>query len=533
VPIPARTDDTLFLVFLLDPYASHGLKPSAERYLGWKPAEQDAVRDWLVAHKIVRKGSANWGAHISKAPPELVAPYAIGDVERTYALFAHCLPLVDAAGMRPAYEREVALLPMLIENEALGVPLARGRLLADLAIYERHLRTAEKRIHALIGHSFNVDSGDELADAIEDLGIELPRTAKGNRRTARDAIESALPDGKLKGWLLYHSALTQALSHFLRPWAEMAEYDGCVHVHWNQVKGGSARRNAGGAKTGRMSSEPNLQNLTTGEKRAAQLARLRGLLGRDAPPLPEIRDYIEAPRGYTLFGRDYNQQEFRILAHAEDGALAEGYRRDPTTDAHTFVQQMILDVTGRSIDRKRVKNVNFGKVYGAGAAALAAQMGCTVEEAWEIRRAHSRAMPSIEELSRAMSDAGRRGDFIRTIGGRRYFAEPARLVGTGHVDFDGEEETEMRSFEYRLLNYYVQGSAADQTKQAMVDWYSVIKGTSTRFLVQVHDELIGMCPTKDVGKQTTILDACMRDALPLDVPVLTDGVKGKTWAKMK
>lgn len=44
-----RLHDTLVLAFMVDPYApSLSLKPQAERHLGMKPEERDAVRDWLI-----------------------------------------------------------------------------------------------------------------------------------------------------------------------------------------------------------------------------------------------------------------------------------------------------------------------------------------------------------------------------------------------------------------------------------------------------------------------------------------------------
>jgi DNA polymerase I-like protein with 3'-5' exonuclease and polymerase domains len=82
-----RVNDTMLQAFLLDPFGELSLKPLAEKYLAEPPVERDAVRDWLVAHGICRANDKSWGAHIAKAPGDIVGPYAIGDVRKTMNLF--------------------------------------------------------------------------------------------------------------------------------------------------------------------------------------------------------------------------------------------------------------------------------------------------------------------------------------------------------------------------------------------------------------------------------------------------------------
>tara|TARA_R110000824_G_scaffold39030_3_gene118548 strand:- start:440 stop:955 length:516 start_codon:yes stop_codon:yes gene_type:complete len=82
-----RVHDTMYLLFLADPYAfSLGLKPSAERYLDEPPDEQNALHDWILSN-VPGATKKNAGAYISLAPEELVRPYAIGDVVRTKGLY--------------------------------------------------------------------------------------------------------------------------------------------------------------------------------------------------------------------------------------------------------------------------------------------------------------------------------------------------------------------------------------------------------------------------------------------------------------
>jgi DNA polymerase I-like protein with 3'-5' exonuclease and polymerase domains len=84
-----RVEDTMLLAFLLDPFGELSLKPLAEKHLGEAPTERDAVRDWLVSHGVCRSNDKSWGAHIGKAPGDLVGAYAIGDVRKTLNLFTY------------------------------------------------------------------------------------------------------------------------------------------------------------------------------------------------------------------------------------------------------------------------------------------------------------------------------------------------------------------------------------------------------------------------------------------------------------
>lgn len=91
-----RTHDTMLMAFLDNPHGELSLKPLAEQHLGEPPTERDAVRDWLAARG---HGGKNWGAFISKAPGSLVAPYAIGDVERTAKLYEFYKSKLNKRGM--------------------------------------------------------------------------------------------------------------------------------------------------------------------------------------------------------------------------------------------------------------------------------------------------------------------------------------------------------------------------------------------------------------------------------------------------
>jgi DNA polymerase I len=502
---PTRFHDTQYLVFLHDPYAfSFGLKQSAERILGTTPDEQDELKAWIVAN-VPGATKSNFGAHISKAPGELVGRYACGDVDRTYALFQHLYPKIEAQGMLEAYQREQLLAPILSESSRQGVRVDVERLAADVELYQAAKRDAEGRIFQVLGE-FNIDSDQDLADRLESAGqvtdwvytAPTKRHPSGQRSTSRKNLR--VKDPSLMHLLAYRGVLTTCLGTFAEPWLAAGPR---LHPQWNQVRGD--RGGTSGARTGRMScTEPNLQNIPNDFE---NLVVPEGL-----PPPMQMRAYLLPEEGHVWCKRDFSAQEMRILAHYSEGGLYNAFHADPTTDPHTATRQVIQRAVGIDLDRKKAKGLNFSKIYGQGKAATAATLGVSLEEVVKFVAAYDAAMPEVPKLSRDIKQRGRSGDFIRTWGGRVYYSEP-------HPE---------RDLSYKLLNYLCQGSAADQTKQAIVDWYAA-KPSGNTLIAAVHDEVNISVPADSVAEGMRILREQM-DADRFDVPFRSEGFVGANWA---
>ena len=118
-----------------------------------------------------------------------------------------------------------------------------------------------------------------------------------------------------------------------------------------------------------------------------------------------------------------------------------------------------------------------------------------------------------------MQHRGRTNQPMRTWGGRVYYAEPSKMV-------DGLP----RDYSYKLVNYLIQGSSADITKQAMIDYHER-KGES-RLLLNVHDELIITAPKAAWKTEMAVLRTAM-NGIPLDAPLLSNGEVGYRWYGME
>lgn len=524
-----RIHDTLFLLFLHDPHAiSLSLKPAADRLLGMPPEERDAVKDWVMDHiPEAKKKPSTWGKYICKAPGKLVGAYADGDVVRTKALFELLYADIVERSMLAAYNRELQLMPILLRNETEGIRADLEALTTDRAAYQKSLETADawlrKRLKA---PELNIDSNAELADVLDREGIvtEWVTTKTGKRSTSKANMTTDMfNDAKVASVLGYRGRLSTCLTTFFDAWIGMAENGGGrIFTNWNQVRQSHGNDAFAGARTGRMSCNPNFMNIPkdfeSKDDGYVHPKFLKGLL-----ELPLMRKYIlpdKYGRAEGVFGhRDYNQQELRVLGHFEDGDLRDRYNLDPRMDIHTFVQALILEITGHEFPRSAVKTVNFGKVYGMGVGKLAVKIRSTVEDARRLVEAHRKALPGLKALEKGIKATVKAGEPIRTWGGREYFVEEPREING-----------RMQTFEYKLLNYLIQGSAADCTKEAIIRYDAVRE--QSRFLVTVHDEINISAPVKAIKREMQLLREAMQ-SVEFDVPMLSDGKTGSRWGDLK
>jgi len=334
--------------------------------------------------------------------------------------------------------------------------------------------------------------------------------------TGRDSVskknlsEGLFTDPQVYRALGYRNRLQSVLANSMRPWLDHARNnEGYIHTEWNQVR--STDMGAGkGTRTGRLSCS-RFQNISKAWEGFVYPT------GLDLPGLPLVRRYLLPDRGDKFIHRDYNQQEFRILAHFENEALLAAYQKDPRIDYHIKMKELIHAVAGLNLERRQVKTLNFGINYGMGVGKLAAGLGVDVETARTLRDAQKRAVPGVARLDRELKRRGKAGEPIRTWGGRLYYCEKPKLI-------DGR----MRSFEYKLLDYLIQGSGADGIKEAIIRYHQHPKKAG-RFLVTVHDEI--NVSARSVYESKVLAEAM--ESIEFDVPMLTDGKVGPNWGEIK
>ena len=519
LPVPKRYHDTLILAFIFNPYEELlGLKPLADKYLDMPPDEQDALKAWIIKN-ISGVKENKWGEYISKAPGKLVGKYAVGDVVRTHKLYKWLAPLIRDMGAWGAYERELALIPINVyDMEAQGIRVDTKRLSKDAVLWEDEVDKLEKNIFKRMKtEPFNIGSSSQLAKALVDMFEKTdarnldgsspmdtwPKTPTGKFSTKTDVLFEVVTDTKLLELLKRRSSIRSSLDTFAYPWLKT---DGRILPQVNSVRGKDQTKGKGGARTGRYSySNPNLQNVTRNPTDKT---------------LPFLRSYLIPEKGTAFLKRDYSQQEIRILAHFEDGELMKQYQKNPSMDVHLFAQDLIRDKTGLSVPREHVKRTAFGIIYGMGIAKLAKSLGISFEDAKRLKNAYLSAIPGIKMVMKELRSYADNNQPMQTWGGRPYFCEePKEIMGR------------LQTFEYKMINTLIQGSAADCTKQALINTRAAIAPDS-RIVLSVHDEILVCCDKGLIDQEMRRMREAMTD-VDFDIPMLSDGFVGRrNWGQI-
>ena len=297
--------------------------------------------------------------------------------------------------------------------------------------------------------------------------------------------------------------------------------DGRIHAHINQI-----RSDDGGTVSGRISmNHPNLQQIPA----------------RDPELGPMIRSLFLPEEGEQWAAIDFSQQEPRILVHYAHlfgeqrgrplkGAkeFVDSYNEDSSTDFHTMVAEMA------QIPRKQAKTINLGMMYGMGVAKLATQLDIPVEEAKGLVSQYHDRVPFVKGLMHGVMNRLNERDShgaLRSLLGRKLrfpLWEPDSFEMNKALPYEeavktyGDTTRLKRAYTYKALNRLIQASAADMTKQAMVNIYE-----SGRVpLIQIHDEMAMSVTDRNDAKGVAQI---MQDAVPLSVPSLCDVEVGSSW----
>jgi DNA polymerase I-like protein with 3'-5' exonuclease and polymerase domains len=561
LPQPSHDNviDTQAWAFLASPNERDlGLKPLAEKWLGEPPTERDAVKRWIFDNVPgARRARTKWGMHIWRAPGSLVGPYAIGDVTRPRRLAEFLLPQI--AALREALDLEQWWLQYATRMERRGVPIAMRRLARDRRAWQESLDATEGWIRKRIKSPSAPLVGDALADALEKAGVvyeweETGKpawnfTPKKKRSTKHADLRLTVCDPELVAALRYYGLLGVYAHTFADEWLRQARITGGeCHFAWNTVRhakdedGGESSSRAVGARTGRMSSTPNAQNLP---KRPREICFTQGDAHRIAAegsevillpralarvsPLPNMRDYIVPPKGCVVLDRDFKGQELHIFGHRTGrfgGQIRDAFLANKRLDFHAWLAGKINAMLGTNFSKGTIKTTIFAILYGAGLVKIAASLNLLPDEAKKVRDAVRSAIPELLAAERWYKSLEAKGEAFFTIGGRRYLTEERLWVE--RPDGDLEE----RSFAYKNLNTDIQGSAGDQTKLAgriAVEEFDFHPALIT------HDQFTGFEPAKAAPRRMKQLRRAMEEGTQnlLSVPVVSDGqISKRSWGTL-
>jgi DNA polymerase-1 len=492
--------DTMIAQWLLDPASrSLGLKNLAFARLG---VEMTPISE------LIGKGKKQ--ITMDRVPVSKAAPYAAADVDMTYRLVEVLRPELEAKGLLRLFQDvEMPLVPVLVDMQQAGVTLDVPYLQDMSKMLASRLAELEQEIHDLVGYPFNINSTQQLSDALFSK-LQLPRqrvpkTKSGHYSTAASVLQGLRGKHPVIDLILEQRELSKLKSTYVDALVELVNpHTGRVHTSYNQT----------GTVTGRISSSaPNLQNIP-----------IRTELGR------QIRRGFVARSGWKFLAADYSQVELRIMAHiSQDPGLLAAFQRGEDIHASTAaaVLGVPLDQVTREM-RRTAKGVNFGILYGQGPFGLAQQTGMSQEEATEFIKTYFATYTKVKEyLDRTRAQAREQGYVETLLGRRRYFPE---------LSVHSKAHTNVRqAAERAAINMPIQGTASDIIKIAMIRLHHALqeRALHSRSILQVHDELVLEVPDDELSSIAPLVKQLMEGAFELDAPLKVDLKVGENWLKMK
>ena len=491
--------DTMIAEWLVNPASKNlGLKN-----LAWVRLE----RQMTPITDLIGKGKGQ--LTMDQVPVAQVAPYACADVDMTHRLVEVLEVDLEQKHLRRLFDKvEMPLIPALAAMEMAGVRLdveQLGRMSDDLA---GRLSGLDAQIQEMVGHPFNVNSTQQLSDALfQTLGLPtqgLRRTKSGHFSTAAGVLERLQGKHPVIDLILEQRSLAKLKSTYVDALPRLVNpRTGRLHTSYNQT----------GTVTGRISSSnPNLQNIP-----------IRTELGR------RVRRAFVAEPGWRLIAADYSQVELRVMAHisGDEGLLGAFARGE---DIHASTAAAILGVPLAQVTpemRRLAKAVNFGLSYGQTAYGLAQATGLTQAEAEDFIKAYFERFPKVREyIDRTKALATQQGYVETLLGRRRYFPE---LLAGSKVTHNVRQAAERMA-----INAPIQGTAADIINIATIHLYRALQERSlrARMILQVHDELVLEVPHEEVATVAPLMREIMENAFDLKAPLKADLKVGQNWEEM-
>jgi DNA polymerase-1 len=335
----------------------------------------------------------------------------------------------------------------------------------------------------------NLNSPQQVLAALRTLGIPVQSTNQNQLvpLAAQYPIIQALLDYRRLSKII--TTFTEHLPQYIH------SKTGRIHPHYYQL----------GTRSGRFSCrQPPLQNTPRNNN-------ARGC-------------FIAAP-GYKIIKADYSQIELRIIARLSgDTKMCQAYQQG--ADLHRLTASL---VTGKLVgevteeDRRLAKAINFGLIFGMGAAKLQiyAQVkygvAMSLEQARTFRKRFFDAYPGIGKWHETIRKAYIKGSQeSRTLAGRRRrWTNKPRLS--------------------EMLNHPVQGLNADINKLAMARLFQHLATYQAKLICVIHDEIVLECPEHNVDQVRHILQKCMLSAAQkflFPVPVVVDIQVSSSWGKL-
>lgn len=484
-----RLHDSRPLAHIVDPTFSTALKNLAARHVDSRAkVMQDELDDAIGA-----KGGWTWAT----VPIDFAKYWQYGALDPviTIRLWNELKKKVDEEDAWRAYEVELGAAWVTRQMEINGAHVNRAYAAEYLTKYTHYCEEVAQWVKAKYG--IGAGSNQAIIDVLKQEGFDfVKRTKSGADALDADVLSSI--DHPLANAVLSRRKLQKVASTYLSHIVGDADEDDLMHPSINPL----------GARTSRMSmSGPNLQNLPRASEKN--------------PAATTVRNCYTTRYGDDgrMVFTDFSQIEMRGLAHmSQDQGMKAAFLK---TDEDFFVnlaRDVFCDDTINKKDPRRqvVKNVGYGKIYGAGIAKLALTARISEEQAAAAMHAFDASFPGVRAFQNRVQRVALERKASEGVG---YVRSP--LTNRRHPSDSGKE--------YALVNYLVQGLAAEMFKMKLVELDNA--GLSKYMILPVHDEVIMDVPNEDLHEVVSTVQSIMNDHMLLSIPIEAETSVGKRWGQ--
>jgi DNA polymerase I-like protein with 3'-5' exonuclease and polymerase domains len=482
---------------------------------------REHAKDWGVDPK-----TGLWRLHAGA-----VGRYAIGDVRAPLPLLRVQEKEIEEQNLRETYDLESRVTPALVRMTRRGIRVDLDELDRVEAWAKGRLKEYLDRIHELTSVRIgSISNAEEVGRALKKHGVEVPTKLHGGTGKQMYSVQ--------KLWLQQQ---TDEVSKAVIVGREFAKLLGTyvggyrkhlikdrLHPSFKQLVGASDEDedndedgDSSGARFGRCAAKhPNVQ---ASIKRSREIEK-------------KWRKVIVPDEGKLWFKVDLGQQEPRITVHFAElcnlpGARQAGnaFRDDPCFDPYQLMVELCK--TPADLDLKQLrddlKETYLARCYGMGRGKIAKKLklptawktnertGFTYEtagpEADEKINRFDRGVPYVKLLAKMCSKRAQERKYILALGDRR-------------VRFELDENGNIRD-EHKAISKLVQGSAAHQTKKALVD----LDDAGYPLQITVHDEFGYSGTDEDQARQMGQITC---DAVVIRVPFRCDIEAGPNYGNL-
>ena len=485
--------DTMLAHYLLDADSRHNMDVLAENYLGYSPIPITK----LIGPKGKKQGN------MRDIAIDVVTPYACEDADITLQLKKVFEPLLETTGsLRLAREVEFPLIYVLAAMEKEGVRID-VEVLSELSTkLTAEILDHERTIFEKAGVQFNFASPKQLGEVLFDklqLDPKAKKTKTGQYQTGEDVLLALASKSDIVQDILNFRQLQKLKSTYVDALPQLLnEKSQRLHTCFNQAV----------ASTGRLSStNPNLQNIPIKTERGREVRKA----------------FIARDKNHVIIAADYSQIELRLVAEISgDIAMRDAFIQG--LDIHTATAAKVYGVDLDEVTsdmRRNAKAVNFGIIYGQSAFGLSQNLGIPRKEAANMIEQYFIQYPGIRDYMNNTIAFARENGYVETLLKRRRYLR----------DINSQNATVRGFAERNGINAPIQGSAADMIKIAMIHIFEDIEkhGLKGKMTMQVHDELVFDVPKEEIGIFTEIIENRMKNAIPMEVPIVVEVGVGVNW----